>query len=164
MEFKKENSLEISLGIVLILLLITIIILVFTILSSSNINSKATAQAITITNSFNTNYYNQNENKISYYKNKFQNNDISFKHRGKYEEVIGLFGNEIDRYIVYVKNAEKSGEYFRVKFYFKDYYGDEATESITKYIAPDKEEKFVYQDIYSDKYKHNIWRYEVIPI
>ena len=81
---------------------------------------------------------------------------------GRRKLVKGIFGNDIDRYEVYVRNRGYTGGYFKVNFYFKDYYGRTSSDSITRYIGPRKESRFVFRDIYGDRYKHYDWSYEVI--
>ena len=73
----------------------------------------------------------------------------------------GIFGSDIHRYEVYVKNREYVGGYFNVKFYFEDYYGRTRSESITHYIPAREEKLFLFKDISPDKYKYHAWWYEV---
>ena len=73
----------------------------------------------------------------------------------------GIFGNDIDRYEVYVRNRGYTGGYFKVNFYFKDYYGRTRTESTNRYISPRGESRFVFKDISREKYKYLDWSYEV---
>ena len=82
---------------------------------------------------------------------------------GEYKRVKGVLGNPINRYNVHVRNRDYIGGYFKVKFHFTDYYGRTSTESITRYISPRKESRFVFKDISRDKYKYYDWWYEVIP-
>ena len=80
---------------------------------------------------------------------------------GKLKESNGIFGNDIHRYEVDVKNREYVGGYFNVKFYFEDYYGRTKTESITHYIPAKEEKLFLFKDISPDEYKYRAWWYEV---
>ena len=81
---------------------------------------------------------------------------------GRLKESKGLiFGNDIYRYEVDVKNREYVGGYFTVRFYFEDYYGRTKTESITHYIPAKEEKLFLFKDISPDKYKYRAWWYEV---
>lgn len=73
----------------------------------------------------------------------------------------GIFGNDIYRYEVYVKNREYVGGYFSVKFYFEDYYGRTMSESITEYIPAREEKLFLLKDISPSKYEYRAWWYEV---
>ena len=86
---------------------------------------------------------------------------LRYSHTVKHEREEGLFGNQINRYGVYVRNRDYIGGYFTVKFYFYDYRGKKISESITHYIRPNEERVFFYQSIY-DKYYYD-WDYEVIP-
>ncbi len=81
---------------------------------------------------------------------------------GRRRRVQGLFGNEIDRYEVYVRNRDYRGGYFKVNFYFDDYYGRRSSDSITRYIGSQKESRFVFRDMSREKYKYGDWSYEVI--
>lgn len=73
----------------------------------------------------------------------------------------GIFGNDIHRYEVYVKNREYIGGYFNVRFYFENYYGRTRSESITYYIPAREEKLFLFKDISPDRYKYRAWWYEV---
>jgi len=151
-EFPEKRVVEIFLGLILIILLIGIIFL----FTSSSVSGSSTTT--TITNSFNTNTYNYYNDEPGYYKN--YDDYPKYASRTKYKTIEGFFGDEINHYIVYVKNKEHRGRYFKVRFYFEDYYGDTRTESITKYIKPGDEQKFIYRDI-NDKYSGDNWRYKV---
>ncbi|MFH1801482.1 MAG: hypothetical protein ABH804_01470 [archaeon] len=87
---------------------------------------------------------------------------LDYSHRAEKIKTTGVFGNEIARYYVHVKNKDYVGGYFTVKFYFTDKYSRISTETITKYIAPQEEESFFYQNIHEDKYKYSKWEYAVI--
>ena len=80
---------------------------------------------------------------------------------GRLKESNGIFGNEIHRYEVDVKNREYVGGYFTVRFYFEDYYGRTRTESITHYIPARGEKLFLFKDISPDRYKYRSWWYGV---
>ncbi len=73
----------------------------------------------------------------------------------------GIFGNDIHRYEVYVKNREYAGSYFNVKFYFEDYYGRMKSESINHYIPAREEKLFLFKDISPDRYKYRSWWYKI---
>lgn len=81
---------------------------------------------------------------------------------GRRKVVQGIFGNDIDKYEVYVRNRGYTGGYFKVNFYFEDYYGRIRTESTSRYISPRGESRFVFKDISREKYKYRDWSYEVI--
>lgn len=81
---------------------------------------------------------------------------------GRRKVVRGIFGNDIDRYEVYVRNRGYMGGYFKVNFYFEDYYGRIRTESTSRYISPRGDGRFVFKDISREKYKYRDWSYEVI--
>jgi len=80
---------------------------------------------------------------------------------GRRNRVKGIFGNDIDRYEVYVGNKGYTGGYFKVNFYFKDYYGRIRTESTSRYISPRGESRFVFKDISREKYNYPYWSYKV---
>lgn len=79
-------------------------------------------------------------------------------------EAEGLFGNSIDNYEVYVQNQDYAGGYFKVIYHFEDYYGNDDSESMTHYIGPREEKRFVFKDISPSRYKYRNWWYEVKPI
>jgi len=87
---------------------------------------------------------------------------LRYKSLGEKSRAQGLFGNDIDNYIIYVKNTEYKGGYFTVKFYFEDYYGKPRYESVTHYIPAHQKRAFIYKDIYADKYKYYRADYEII--
>lgn len=182
MEINQKRVVEIFLAIILVIVLI-ILILLFT---SQSITGKPVS---TVSNSYNTNSYNTNSyNRYSlsqpspplklydstkhmrYYKpydpyptyylkdRKY----LTYKSGAEQRRVVGLLGNDIDKYAVYVKNTDHMGGYFTVRFYFKDYYGQVITKSATHYVKPYEERAFLYKDIYADRYKHHDWTYEVI--
>ncbi len=76
----------------------------------------------------------------------------------------GVLGNDIHRYEVYVKNREYTGGYFKVRFYFEDYYGREKSESVTYYVPAREEKLFLFKDISPDRYEYRSWWYEVKPL
>jgi len=164
MEINEKRITEIFFAIILVTLLI-ILIFLFT---SPSITGKSTS---TTSNSYNTNSYNtyisydKYPTTKTYYKKPYIKKDyhyLKYSDRVKHKKSDGMFGNEINRYIVYVKNRGHKGGYFTVKFYFSDYYGKTKTESIRHYIKPKEERKFFYQSIYSDEYEYYDWDYKVI--
>ena len=80
---------------------------------------------------------------------------------GQLKESKGTFGNDIYRYKVDVKNRGYIGGYFKVGFYFEDYYGRTRSESITHYIPAKGEKLFLFKDISPGEYKYRRWWYEV---
>ena len=160
---EREKVIEIFLGLILIVLLL-IMILLFAKTSETN-NS-----TITISNSYNTNSYNnplilKNQN-YDYIKTNYENKNLRYISNGEYRRTKVIFGNNINKYNVYVKNKEYAGGYFTVKFYFKDKYGNVKTNSETRYIKPHETRKFSYQKVYDDKtyyWKYNIVSHSKIP-
>jgi len=86
---------------------------------------------------------------------------LRYYEEGRFRAVDGIFGNDINRYEVYVENREYIGGYFTVIFYFEDYYGRTRSESITHYIHAKEEKLFLFKDISPDEYKYRRWWYEV---
>ncbi|MBS3071308.1 hypothetical protein J4407_03350 [Candidatus Pacearchaeota archaeon] len=173
---ERERVIEIFLGLILIVLMFIMILLIISISEEDEIGEASTT---TISNSYNTHtYYNQDEYgyekdytktkeahlDYGYYKKDYGEYDypdyISAKNYRKYE---GFFGNDIYEYTVYVKNKDYDGGYFTVNFYVTDYFGKTNTESLTYYIYPKEEKKFVYKDVYTDGKKYKSWNYKVIP-
>ena len=91
-----------------------------------------------------------------YYKDKY----LEYSHNSEHEEIEGIFGSEINRYTIYVKNRAYKGGYFTVEFYLYDYYGKKTTKTITHYLDSRESESFLYQTIYGDNYYR--WNYKVI--
>jgi len=177
METNERRMIEILIGVVFIVLLFLV---VFIVIGSSQPKT-------TITNSFNTyNIYSTPQTQPTYaysYTKPYiiDKGDYAmgyyvpsdFRYAGPYDrysryyelgrlkESNGIFGNDIHRYEVDVKNREYVGGYFNVKFYFEDYYGREKSESITYYIPAREEKLFLFKDISPDKYKYRAWWYEV---
>lgn len=167
MEINEKRVTEIFLATILVLLLIVIIFL----FTSQSTTGKSLS---TISNSYNTYYINQDSQTQEYYKpydsiyslesDLDQKRYLQFKSRSDLIREDRLFGEDIQKYIVYVRNKEYKGGYFTVKFYFEDYYGKETTQSITHYIKPYEEKAFYYKDLYADRYEHYKTYYKVIPI
>lgn len=162
---EREKVIEIFLGIILIILVI-IMILLFT-------NTQAIKSTTTISNSYNTQIYNANSNyptpiynqKTSQTLKKYSTKDYNYLRYtsvGNHERYYGVFGNEINEYKVYVRNREHKGGYFTVKFYLTDYYGKTRTESVTHYLKPNEEKKFVYKNVYSDGKKYKYLNYKIV--
>ncbi len=130
--------------------------------STGKSTDESKTEGTTIINSYNTyNYYNSDSQKYSRKYSEENYNYPNYLERAERTTVKGVLGNDIDRYIVYVKNKGE-GKYFTIRFIFEDYFDEISTQSMTKYIKTDQEVKFVYQDIYNDRYKYNDWDYEII--
>jgi len=174
METNEKRMIEILIWVVFIALLFLV---VFIVIGSSQPKS-------TITNSYNTyNIYSTTPRtqyvytkpyivdrgdyaRIYYVPSDFRYAESSDRYLRYYEcgrlkESKGTFGNDINRYEVDVKNREYVGGYFKVRFYFEDYYGRTRSESITHYIPAKGEKLFLFKDISSDEYKYRAWWYEV---
>lgn len=175
----KRRLVEILIGVVFVILLVLI---VFLVISYSGNGSK-------IVNSFNTytiynnvpaqtdysskpyiidmrDYYRRDYAQVYYIPNDLRYAEPYKKPLAYYDDaqlktVTGALGNDIDRYEVYVKNREYVGGYFKVVFYFEDYYGKTSSQSITEYIPAREEKLFLLKDISPDRYKYRNWWYEV---
>jgi len=174
METNERRMIEILIGAIFIIFLLLIVLLVISI---------SGGKRTTITNSFNTyNIYStpqaqyvsakpyivdkEDYARIYYVPSDFRYADSRDMYSRYYEssrfrKSEGIFGNDIHRYEVYVKNREYVGGYFNVKFYFEDYYGRKKSESITYYIPAREEKLFLFKDISPDEYKYRVWWYEV---
>ena len=167
---KERMMLEIIAGVVFLALLI---------LGSIVVINASEGSEIEIKDSFNT--YNININQPSAYINSkpytftrtssgkpyIIDDDkryLRYNSWARYEKVDGLFGNSIDKHQVYVKNQDYSGGYFKVVFHFEDYYGKIDSQSMTYYIGPGEEEKFVLKDISPRRYEYKRFWYEVKPL
>ena len=151
----ERRILEALLGLILIILLV----IMTTLLLSPN---NQTGSTTTITNSFNTNNYYNTQQKYSPTNYKTKDYDyLDYDYHTYKEKTKGLFGNTVEHYVVYVKNQDYKPGYFRVNYYFTDYYGDTKTETMTYYIKPKESKKFIYTNIYKDKYKFHDWNYKV---
>jgi len=173
METRDRRIIELLIGAAFIVLLILVVSLVVGISPSKT----------TITNSYNTyNIYSAPQIRdvsvkpyivdrgdyaqVYYVPSDFryaESHDIYLRY---YEEgglriVNGILGNDVERYEVYVKNKEYVGGYFKVIFYFEDYYGRTRSESITHYIPAKEEKLFLLKDISPNEYKYRWWNYEV---
>jgi len=166
MKLDDKKVTEIFLGLILIIILIILIFLFIQPKSTNSQTIQTTPQNIMILNSYNTNSYNQispqNSPTKTYTKTNLENKiekNKSYTIQSKKEITKGVLGNEIARYIIYIKNIGDKSKYFKVKFKFNDCYKEKTSTSITKYIQQDDEEKFIYIDI---KNKYCDWDYEII--
>ena len=73
----------------------------------------------------------------------------------------GLFGNDINRYEVYVRNRDYTGGYFKVVFRFEDNYGNEDSYAIMHYVPAREEKLFLLKDISPSRYEYSSGWYEV---
>ena len=170
---KRDKIIEILLVIILLVLVFLMIILGLTLENSSKnpVSKRISNSYYQIDNSENNYYVVKNYPKNTYLKeiehfeskNTPLGDDLSetkdYKSYGKHTKKYEL-GFYVDTYNVYVHNLEK-GDYFRVRFYFKDYEGIEKTYDLRKYISHDEEEIFYFRDICKDKYKYPQWSYKI---
>jgi len=89
-------------------------------------------------------------------------NYLRYTSTGNYERYSGFFGNEINEYKVYVRNRERKGGYFTTRFYLTDYYGKTRSESVTHYLKPNEERRFVYKNVYSDGREYKSRNYKIV--
>lgn len=164
---------EVAAAVIFLLLLILAVVII---IGLSGNSSKTTT---TITGSYNT--YNININNIntasqySRYPSSYSNYPmylqtektattsryLDYNSWSNYERYDGIFGNPIDNYEVYVTNEGYTGGYFKVVYYFEDYYGNTDSYPMTYYIGPQEQQKFVYKDVSPSQYKYNRWWYSV---
>lgn len=176
MEESERRRIEILVGAIFIVVLLIVVSLVLILASPS--------QKTEITNSYNTYnletrsspshvdsvkpyildrgydvYYVRGDRRYvnDYYDKRYLNYDSY----SNFEVSEGLFGNDIDKYNVYVFNREYAGGYFKTTFYFEDYYGNVETEVITHYIGPREEQRFIIKDVSPSRYEYRSWWYEV---
>ena len=174
---QNERIKELFLGLTLVIFLILLSVLVISISD----NSYSKKQSNIISNSYNVNSYNTiSQNKQTpYYGNRIyttnkgvrylkQSNSYSktkylrFSGNAYQTRTKGIFGNDINKYSVYVKNQDYKGGYFTVRYYFKDYYGNVKTERITHYISQRESKIFLLKDISPKEYSRVSWNYEII--
>ena len=75
--------------------------------------------------------------------------------------VDGLFGNDINRYEVYVRNRDYAGGNFKVVFHFEDYYGNVDSHAMTYYVPAREEKLFLLKDASPSRYEYRTWWYTV---
>lgn len=83
--------------------------------------------------------------------------------RASHERYEGIFENEINEYKVKVRNQEREGRYFTIKYHFTDYYGDSWTETRTLYVPAHESKNFVYKNVFDDGKEYKSVRYEIVP-
>ena len=136
-------------------------------------NAHANKSTATISNSYNTYIYNTYgdysipiyNQRTDYPLKKYPTknyNYLKYTSIGNHERYSSVFGNEINEYKVYVRNREHKGGYFTTRFYLTDYYGKTRTESVTHYLKPNEEKKFVYKNVYSDGKKYKYLNYIIV--
>ena len=107
-------------------------------------------------------------NKVYYVKDdirytKSDDRYLRYQDFGQHRTVKSILGTDIDKYEVYVKNRDYIGGYFKVRFHFEDYYGRTSSYSMTHYVKPHEEKRFLFKDVSTYDYKYGGWWYEVIP-
>ncbi|MCX6749668.1 MAG: hypothetical protein NTW17_02910 [Candidatus Pacearchaeota archaeon] len=175
-EPKERFVIEIIAGVILVAFLILISVVVIN--ASEGSETK-------ITNSFNTYNINtepvktdsglkpyivddRNHAKVYYIEDNSkeiipEKRDLQYDSWSEYGKVKGIFGNDIARYDVYVKNKDYTGGYFKVIYYFEDYEDDISTESYNYYIGPREEKRFTFKDVTPSRYDYKKWGYEIKP-
>jgi len=104
-------------------------------------------------------------NKLKYFGGGNSEGDVlPVKYISRGEKILtkNVFGEEYNKYLVYVKNQGPESEYFTVIFYFYDRGGHKSAETLVKYIFPDQEETFVYRDIFWGDEEFVNWTYDII--
>ena len=160
---ERDRIIEILLGVILIMSILLLVFVFLVIDYSFNENSEKNSYSVV--NSYTTYSSSENLRGYEYYYNPrylpvYNYRDYHLKDSSKdyssrlvYENFEGIFGNEIDKYVVYVKNFDDEPQYFTVKFYFITISGEKISESMTKYIKPHQEKGFFYQTNYGENYK-----------
>ena len=130
-----------------------------------------TTTSVVVTGSYNENSFNKYEDNFDsrynlrdrfgrYTDRDYDRDYLKYTHRAKYKAVEGVFGQDIDKYTVYVENRDRVAGYFTVKFYFYDSYGQKNSEIMTKYVRPGEERAFTYRDLRYD-FRYRNWDYKV---
>ena len=152
-----------------LILLIVMALLILTPTSTSTFTTTTTN--VVVTDSYNQNSFNDYENDFDgryYNRDRFgryndRNYDtgyLRFVDRARHKAVEGVFGQDIDKYTVYVENRDSVAGYFTVRFYFYDSYGQKNSEIMTKYVRPGEERAFTYRDLRYD-FSYRNWDYKV---
>jgi len=166
---------ELFLGLILIVILILLSVLVISVSNNSFYQKQdyvATNNNLKLEKSYQISQQNiqnwertytsnknvKNVKQKSYSKPKY----LSYSSHGNQEKKKGIFGNDIQKYEVHVKNRDYKEGRFTVKYYFKDSYGKVKTTQITHQIRAREEKQFLLKDVTPNKYKRVSWRYEVI--
>ncbi len=173
---EKQKLIEILAAVNLLVLLLILVFVAFAVSDSKNYSPN-------IENSYNVNSYNthiyespsplkpyvvhdgriyltdRNRERIYY---EYEPDRFDYSSHAKRETSESVLGSELTRYKVYVENHENVGGYFTVKFYFKNYYGNVESETITHYVKARDIEMFQVR-YFEDKYSYRDWWYEVFP-
>ena len=171
---KKDHRrvLELFLGGIFVVLLILITLMFIGLADGKSVQESQSN--LIISDSYNTNNYNTyvapRSAVTTYTKvsrvvsdSDYYENPLRYSSWANHKVVKGVFGNNIDRYYIYVKNTDYEPGYYTVRFYFEDYYGNEDMEIFTSYIKSGETKTFFYQSIYSDDYDFYKWHYAVTP-
>lgn len=158
----QERIVELLLGLIFVSLLLISVIFVLV----YDEHEKKTI----ISTSYNTNNYNnylvekETVKPIYVQREYLEKKDfLDYSSYGKHFKKKDFVGSYVDEFRIYVTNEDFQNGYFKVIFYFEDYYGEEDSESVTHYIKAGEESEFRFKDIQFERYKYSDWRYEVIP-
>lgn len=166
---ERDKVIEILLALLIVIALL-ILISVFFVLENQSSKKIVTSNVVNSYNA-NTNYVYAKPIATKYYKPvKIYSNSYSgetdyrrnlrvYHSRVEHKIFDGVFGNDVEKYVVYVKNIDDEPQYFTVEFHFKDLSGEILIDSMTKYIQPRDEKSFFYQTIFGEEIKN--WDYKV---
>ena len=154
-----------------IVLLIMMALLLF-LRPTSTSTVTTTTTSVVVTDSYNqnsNNVYDDGFNDRYYGRDRFgrytdrdyDKSYLKFTDRARHRAVEGVFGQDIDKYTVYVQNRDSVAGYFTVRFYFYDSYGQKNSEIMTKYVRAGEERAFTYRDLRYD-FSYRNWDYKVI--
>jgi len=180
---EKERVIEILLILILMVLIFIMVLIGLNVNSSQTIitnsynidNSQtSTGKTAQIVKEVPT----RNSNLESYYDHSQiillrENQDRYFSRNyfNKYSENYDSWGRHIkkefsnyytDEFEVHIINNGFEGKYYKVIFYFEDFYGHEKNYEMRKYVFPDEEKEFYFRDINRNKYAYDDWSYQVI--
>ncbi len=173
MQVDEKRITEIFFALILVVLLIVLIFLIIKPGQFTTKTDNSEKPATQVINSYNTNNYyttpqysldSQRQVLVYDSSKNYNTNYLSYRSAGERKQVQGLLGNPIDKYAVHLKNPNPVGGYYTVRFHFENYYGDDRTESVTKYLGPYETKDFYYTDIKSDRFKNYHWDYEVVSL
>jgi hypothetical protein len=193
MEIKEKHLLELFLGLVFVgLLLIAAVLVIYfpdskstsNVVQSYNSNSfnnyygdsgeieKKDFVKINYVEPTYTKIYDKEDNdyRHKYYENPYKRdygnkdrNYLQYSSWGEREHDKDVFSNYRDKFRVHVVNKDYQAGYFKVRFYFCDYYGNCFTKTIQKYIPAKESRVFEYFDLQKEKFKYYGWKYDVLP-